>query len=201
MLDAFVFDIGNVLLPFDFGVAIRRVAGHCRVSPEAMYDKVAPIKDEYECGRMDRATFVGRAMEALGYDGARSEFEAAWVDIFRENEAMHALVGELAKRYPLYLLSNTSDLHLEHVRAEYDIFRHFRGGVFSHEAGCMKPSPEIYRKVIQAFALEPGRVLFIDDLEENVVAARCEGFLGYHYHPDAHGGLEEELRERYGLVV
>lgn len=200
MLSAIIFDIGNVLLPFDFGTAIQKVADQVRVRPNEIFDRVLPLKDHYETGRIPRNEFVRGAMELIGYRGEEQDFINAWQDIFTPNEPLHELVGKLADRYPLYLLSNTSDLHMDYIVENYPVFSLFRDGVFSHIAGSMKPDPAIYQHTIEKLGVAPEKTLFIDDLAPNLAAAREFGFHTFHYDHTRHENLVQELSEKYGIV-
>lgn len=196
MIRAFLFDIGNVLLQFDFSVALRKVAALSEVAEAtqalALIDKV---KAAYEDGQIDRASFLRGSFDALGYRGTEAEFIAAWEDIFELNEPMAALVEQLAPRFPLYLLSNTNDIHHDYFTRRYPVFGHFRGGTFSHVARASKPGREIYDIACRDHALEPTTTLFIDDLLPNIEAARALGFLTHHYHHAQHDTLLAQLRE------
>lgn len=196
MIRAFLFDIGNVLLRFDFAHALTRLQAHCAPIDEARLAVLEPIKREYESGRIDRGEFQRQMRVALSYTGSDAEFLAAWREIFTENEPMTAVVRQLHGRYPLYLLSNTSDLHLEYVRESYPVFGWFEGGVYSHLARAFKPEREIYETVIRELPIEPASTLFIDDLPQNIAAARELGFQAWQYDWREHGAFVAELERR-----
>lgn len=191
---AMLFDIGNVILRFDFAIAIRRIAVHCERSDSVeVLAAIERIKSGYEEGQIDRASFLRGAFDALRYRGEEDEFVAAWEDIFEPNPPMLALIERLHGRLPLYLLSNTSDIHLEYVLRSYPIFARFTGGVYSHLARAMKPAAAIYQTAIRDLGLEPASTFFIDDLLPNIEAARALGFHAHHYHHDQHELLLAEL--------
>lgn len=196
MIRAFLFDIGNVLLKFDFSVALRKIAALSTVGDAtqalALIDKV---KAAYEDGQIDRAAFLRGSFDALGYRGSEAEFIAAWEDIFELNEPMATLVEQLAPRFPLYLLSNTNCIHYDYFTRRYPVFTHFRGGTFSHVARASKPGREIYEIACRNHGLQPTTTLFIDDLLPNIEAARSLGFQTHHYHYDQPEALLTQLRE------
>ncbi len=195
MIGAFLFDIGGVLLGFDFEPALERLRGSCDRPPEDSREQMDALKIEYECGRIGRRDFVRMGRELLGHHGGDAEFERIWQQIFFPNTPMHRLVERLSAQYPVFLLSNTNDLHLEHILAEYPVFRLFPKGVFSHLAGVMKPDPEIYRIAESELELDPLRPIFIDDLSQNIGAARQHGFQTHHYDMTSHEALIARLRE------
>ena len=193
MIRSFIFDIGNVLVPFDFNRAIRRIQPHCRALLDAPAVAIRPILDTYECGQIGRAEFLKQAIELLEYTGSEAEFVAAWEDIFEENFAMTRLVGSLHGRYPLYLLSNTSDIHAGYFEAKYPVFQYFSGAVYSHLVRCMKPGRPIFEIATQQFGVEPRETVYIDDLAPNVATARELGFHALQYDHARHAQLVDQL--------
>ena len=78
----------------------------------------------------------------------------------------------------LYYLSNIHKEIRDHLVTSYDFFKMFEGGVFSCDINLIKPSPEIYRFLLNKYNLVPKDCLFFDDMEENVSAAEKEGIKG-----------------------
>jgi glucose-1-phosphatase len=193
---AFLFDIGNVLLKFDFSKALRAVAAQSDVANEVeALGLIDRIKVAYEDGQIDRATFLRGVFDVLRYRGDEPAFIAAWEDIFEPNEPMVRLVEELAKKScPLYLLSNTNDIHRNYFLRQYPFFRHFKGGTYSDTARASKPGREIYETACREHGLTAGETFFIDDLLPNIETARGLGFQAHHYHADRHAALLEDLK-------
>jgi glucose-1-phosphatase len=189
MVDAIVFDIGNVLLRFDFNIAIKRITPRCSASPERIVELLEPLKVELECGRLQGDGFLSKTAENIGFSGDLRELRAAWQEIFEPIEANHQLVARLRGKVPLYLLSNTNDLHAEYFLEKYAVFESFDGAVFSHQAGMMKPDVAIYEHAVHQFALDPKTTLFIDDLLPNVQAAASLGWQIHHYEERKHEDL------------
>ena len=191
MVDAIVFDIGNVLLRFDFSRAIARIAPFCRVSPIEIQGLLEPLKNDLESGRLAGDAFLKRVAECVGFSADLALLRSAWQEIFDPIEETHRLVAIWRGRYPLYLLSNTNDLHAEYFLRQYAVFSNFDGAVFSHEAGMMKPDTGIYEHTATKFGLNPARTLFIDDLLPNVESAVSCGWLAHHYCETKHEALLE----------
>ena len=190
---SFIFDIGNVLIPFDFNRAIRRIAAQCVDPFVTLPPEAGALTHLLESGKIDRGEFVRRATALLRYQGGEAEFVAAWQDIFVENHAMTALVTRLRARYPLYLLSNTSDIHADYFEAKYPVFQQFCGAVYSHLAGCVKPEREIFEKAIAKFGVKPEETVYVDDLPANVEGARAAGFEAVTYDFRRHAEFEARL--------
>ena len=199
VIRAFLFDIGNVLVRFDFAKAFRELAPLSGVehTPE-LIARIEVVKLRYEDGQVGRADFLGEVFRFLSYRGTEAEFLAAWQGIFTANEPMVGLVRQLHGRFPLYLLSNTNCMHVEGLFRDFDYFALFSGGTYSHVAGASKPGARIFEIACAEHGLAPETTFFIDDLAANVETARGLGFLTHQYHPDQHGALLDALR-RYDL--
>ncbi len=194
MIRAIIFDIGNVLLKFDFNIAIRKLAPLCNVTPnQKLLAPIEEIKTAYESGQIGREEFLDKAIALLGYRGSRESFVAAWEDIFEENTPMIELVEQLHERYPLYLLSNTSDIHMDYILGKYPAFQRFRDAVYSYKVKCFKPDRAIYEVAIRQFGINPAETVFIDDLPANVESARTLGFHAIAYNFRDHGALLNTL--------
>ncbi len=193
MIRALIFDIGNVLLPFDFNRALERIQARTHLPLSQLTQTHHPLQVSYESGQITLTQFVERSIALTQFTGTHAEFVAAWKAIFDENAAMFRLVERLHEHYPLYLLSNTSDLHADYFIAKYPIFSSFSDSVFSYRVGCMKPERAIYEIAVRQFVVQPEETVFIDDLPANVAAARECGFHAIQYDHRNHQHLVEEL--------
>jgi putative hydrolase of the HAD superfamily len=196
MISSIIFDIGNVLLRFDYGRAIHEMRLYSGVPVEEAAEHAVPLVHSYERGELGRDEFLSRLAQVAKYNGTADSLARIWSDIFTPNDPMLALVRSLAPRCPLYLISNTSDLHIEFVRATYPEFALFRDAVYSYEIGRLKPDPEVFGEAVRKFGVEPRETIYIDDLAPNVESARAAGFVAYHYHPDHHAAFDAWLAEQ-----
>lgn len=188
-------DIGNVLVHFDFSRAAERFAGHSPLSKTEVLRTVEPLKVPLESGKLVGDEFVRRGMEMIRFTGTPEEFREIWCDIFSPNAPMERTLASLDQRVPMRLLSNTSDLHKDFLFAQFSIFRHFDGGVYSYSAGCMKPAVEIFEITIKELDLDPSQTFYIDDLLPNIETARQLGFRTFHYADARHAELEAEIHD------
>lgn len=196
---AHLFDIGNVILTFDFPIGVGRVAPLCSLSPESISTAVDALKDGLESGAMGTDDFIREATRRIGFRGSAEDFRTAFQDIFTPNEPMVGLITELAEAgAPLYLLSNTNGIHVPWFTSEYRVFDLFSGAVYSHEAGVMKPDRRIFEIAIRKFDLVPGETVYIDDLAANVDAAAALGFRAIRYEHGDHAGFLERWRSVSG---
>lgn len=77
---------------------------------------------------------------------------------------------------PLFFLSNMPEPYARHLEATHDFLGLFRDGVFSARANLCKPEPAIFAHCTERFGIDPAQTFFIDDVAENVTAARAAGW-------------------------
>lgn len=195
-IEVVVSDVGQVLLPFDTRRVWERLLAATSL-PEAQFR--ALLQEVYRALDIDRRADVGRAFHAelVRRGGLRmgfEEFTEAWSDMFWEDAETIALIVRAPVRQR-WLLSNTNVLHWEFILRRFPhVVGQFDGWVASHECGRCKPDPEIFRLVMQRTGLPPEAHLFVDDLAENVAAARELGMDGI-VHTGA-TALADELARR-----
>lgn len=189
MIRAIVFDIGNVILKFDFGIAIDRLRGQCDPISGEIVASLSALQTSYETGHIPRLEFQRRITEAVRFTGEEREFVEAWEEIFTENLPMTGLIQSLEPKYPLYLLSNTSNLHVDYMWRTYPVFHAFTDAVYSYRAKLFKPDPAIFEVAARQFGVSPVEAVYIDDLEKNVTAAAGVGFQAFQYDYNDHPAL------------
>lgn len=177
-----VFDMGHVFVDFEWEQVCH---GFCAKSGKTLDDMRVVMgeiaKLGYESGRIDTAGFLGELNKRLGIQLSREEFTQLWTHTFRENVDMSALLQTLRTQRPLYLLSNTNEVHYEWLQAMYNVDRHFDELILSYKVGASKPDPEIYREVLRRSNRPAEDCLFIDDLECNIKAASDIGMHTIHF--------------------
>ena len=201
MIEKVLFDLGNVLLRFDFDRVYSAMAEHQANVEMLKGDAMEALKIEFETGAIDNEEMFQRTAALSGYTGPQEHFERSWEDIFEENVPMVDFLRDLETRgIPRYLLSNSNDLHVRHIETAYDVLEPFNDIIFSHHAKAMKPDESIFEKAIAQFELEPSKTAYIDDLADNIATGRRLGFQCIHYNPDAHELAANEL-QALGLIT
>jgi len=176
---AIIFDLGKVLVDFDYTIAARKIMARSAKSPADLHAFLgsSPILGQYECGQLTRGQFYEIIRNAIGFQGDLAEFGAYFAQIFTEMPGTIALHAELRQRgFPTYIFSNTNDLAIEHVRRDFPFFAHFDGYIYSYEVGAMKPQPEIYAAMETLTGRRGADLVYIDDRPENVAAGVVRGW-------------------------
>ncbi|MDB6137672.1 MAG: HAD-superfamily hydrolase, subfamily variant 3 [Verrucomicrobiaceae bacterium] len=193
-MPALLFDIGNVLVTFDFNRCAARLAEFSRLGPQAIIAAITPFKEPLESGQMHEDEFFRLCIEAISFTGSHEQFCRIWSDIFTLNPPMAATLAGLPRKLPAYLFSNTNDPHKRWLLEKFEVFKFFDAGIYSHEAGVMKPKDEFYHTAIQRFELIPAETFYVDDLEPNIATGRRLGFCCFHYDPHDHQPLHAALQ-------
>src|SRR5262245_29621434 len=176
---AVVFDLGKVLLDFDYGIAAQKIAAHGRLRPEEVVDCMlhAQLLGRYECGLIDSAQFFTETCAATGFCGTADEFADCFGDIFVEIEPMVQLHASLRENeLPTFIFSNTNEFAVRFIRRRFPFFAHFDGYVLSYEHGFMKPDARLYDVVEKISDRSGSEILYLDDRIENVEAGAARGW-------------------------
>ena len=176
---AVVFDLGKVLLHFDWTRAAQKLARQSSMPADAMLMSLDYTHEviQYELGKISSREFFAHAREAIGFTGTFEDFAPAFSDIFSEIPEIISLHAELRqRRVPTFIFSNTNELAAAHVRAHYPFFNHFTDYIFSFEHGAMKPDAKLYEVVERLSGCRGAELLYIDDLPKNIEAGHARGW-------------------------
>ncbi|MCF7823080.1 MAG: HAD family phosphatase [Candidatus Marinimicrobia bacterium] len=177
-IKALFFDIGGVLVRVDSKSSIRKLADKLKVSEEGIQDAMSrDLLIQYEKGHLNSNQFYENLLVncASAEQMDLSTFKLYWQDVLFPQEETQAFLKRAAQDFPVWLLSNTNDFHYDIMLKKFPFMQWVTGGTYSFMVGSMKPEPLIYELTIQKSGFRPEEILFIDDLEENVLAARQVG--------------------------
>jgi FMN phosphatase YigB (HAD superfamily) len=170
-------DFGGVICTFDYRIFCGRLADRIGRGADEIYAVVFGnnLQSEFERGRLTGPEYHRRVMGLLGADVPYAEFFTLYGDIFTEIPATGDLLRRLHTRYPLYLLSDTNEIHFGYVRQNIGVVALFDECVVSYELGVMKPEPGIYHEALRRSGLPAEACVFIDDRQGNVEGAKRVG--------------------------
>lgn len=193
---AVIFDLGRVLVDFDFKRGYRQLEGLCPYAAADIPKRLAGtgLVEAFESGRIEPRAFVAEIAAVLSLDIDYERFCGVWSSIFTEALIPESMLEGLKARYRLVLMSNTNAIHFEMLRRSYPLLRHFHHLVLSFEVGAMKPRPEIYRAALERAGCAPGECFYTDDIAEYVEAGRRMGIDAVQFQSVAQ--LEEQLQQR-----
>jgi 2-haloacid dehalogenase len=174
-----IFDLGKVLVDFDYSIAADKIRARS-VNPPAyaqFFQNLSPLLVQYETGLISRQEFFEEIREEVGFQGSPSEFGDYFAKIFAPITPMIELQAALRNAgFRTYIFSNTNDLAIEHVRQDYPFFQNFDGYILSYEVKAMKPHPAIYEAMEAMCGHQGDTLIYIDDRDENIAAGAARGW-------------------------
>lgn len=183
-----VFDLGNVLINFDYNIAIKKLD---LIEPglgKKFFDNYKNnyhIHRQFEKGLLMEQEFLKIMLTNLDHKIQSEDFCRIYSEIFTPNKDVISLLPILKKKHKLILLSNTDPLHKKYGWEKYEFLKQFDHKVLSFEAKSVKPEEKIYR-IVEEYSKSPSHThLYIDDIAEYVEAAKKFGwdaiqFLNYN---------------------
>ena len=194
MIKNIVFDFGDIFINLDkklFAEELQKI----HISQES--EEVLPILQQYEMGLVSTDKFLTFFEERLSV--SQDKLKRAWnsilLDFPKERLRFIQNLSE-SKKYRLFLLSNTNDLHISWIQKnwgmeQYNAFKIcFEQFYLSHEINLRKPNNNIYEFVLTTNKLAPKETLFIDDTKENTDAAKALGIHIWNLKPGKEDVLE-----------
>jgi putative hydrolase of the HAD superfamily len=184
---AVIFDIGRVIVRLDLKRALTPIAAAMNgsadpsakhLSPEDAWELIRADErwHDWQEGRMSPAEWHQHLMQRLRLSLSYAEFRDAWNLVLDPETILNeSLFARLAARCRLALLSNTDPIHVEFLEHRFTFWRRFPVRIYSCNVGVSKPSPAIYRAVLESLGMEGREGLYIDDIQEFVEAARQVG--------------------------
>ncbi|MEM8964782.1 MAG: HAD family phosphatase [Bacteroidota bacterium] len=180
-----IFDLGGVIIDLDVQATFAGFASVNRNldASKLSLDEVGLLLD-YEKGLISSEAFRAGIHEVLENPSLTDEkIDKVWNSMLLSiPEERLALIQRLAQNYRLFVLSNTNEIHVtafnqivEQVSGQPTIDAFFEKVYFSHEVKMRKPEQQIYEHVLEDSQLKPEETLFLDDKQENLLAAQKVG--------------------------
>lgn len=208
MIKAIIFDLGGVLIDLDLERCRKAFAedvGYRKIDEllDAWHQK--GFYSDLEEGKLSEDEFRRKIIEgsvSAGHSAPCAESAQMSGPAVSPDDVDHAMwalltgiepykidfLRELSGKYDLYLLSNNNGISMVRCRQIFEeaglpMEKVFRKQYLSYEMKMLKPSPKIYRAVIDDIGLSPDEMLFIDDSVSNVAAAASLGIHAVQYVP------------------
>jgi putative hydrolase of the HAD superfamily len=188
-MHAVIFDFGNVIGFFDYGIAFERIAqaANPSVSPDAVREACigSGRARRLESGDLPSSQFLQEIKQVLHLQEVdEATLALMWSDIFARNNAVADVIHRLPASLRLILGSNTNDLHFQHFCQQFKSeFAHFSDFVLSYEIKHMKPDREFFEACLAKAQCAPFDCFYIDDVPDYVQFARSMGIDGLVYQP------------------
>lgn len=188
-----IFDLGDVIIPIDLTAPVRNFAMLANLPEEEVWAiwKEHNFINHYETGMLDDEAFRAQVRQLLKNDAWADEvIDTAWNTVLLDLPVERvARIQELKANYRLFLLSNTSPIHIRRVNSVLTqlnlptLEQLFERVFYSYEVQLAKPSPDIYRHVLTEAGLVAEETAFFDDNAANIQAAAELGIQAVHVQP------------------
>jgi glucose-1-phosphatase len=178
MIQTILFDLGNVIVPFEIERTYRALQADCGLPLEEIAERIraSGLYNLYESGQLSTEDFYLRFRDLLGMHSTLEEFGDIWSALFLPHTTVsEELIVELKERYRLVLLSNTNELHFNWIRPRYPLLRHFDAFTLSWEVQAMKPDERIFAAAVANGQCRPEECFFTDDVPRYIEGARAYG--------------------------
>ncbi|MDZ7845385.1 MAG: HAD family phosphatase [Owenweeksia sp.] len=191
MIKNLILDFGAVLIPID---EKRTWQAFEDLGATPDLKKQQSTFQAYEKGKISSKDFIKKIQPHFFRKNIfPGDLEKAWNAMLYTSlqDEIIQLLRKLGKDYRLYLLSNTNELHISHIRQVSGHFRYhqftrqFEKIYFSHKAGMRKPEKQLFKTLLKNQDLKAEECLFIDDKQENIKAAMALKIESWHFDPKA----------------
>lgn len=185
---AVVFDIGGVLeITPDLGLTEKWEA-RLHLRPGELNERMASVWSDGSLGKCSEEDVQQSLKEILAM--GQEQVDAFWHDLWEEyvgtpNTELIAYFSGLRPRYQTALLSNSFVGAREREQERYHFAEMTDLIIYSHEVGLAKPDQRIYELTCEHLGVQPAEMIFLDDYEGHVAAARSLGIHGIHFRENS----------------
>ena len=192
-----IFDLGQVLVKVLFPEFLQKFAAEFRINPsELMENRHNGAHIDFMVGKISPEEFHQQTCKHFNHEISVKQFKTLWLQMLGEEIVdTGVIVNDLIqKKYNLALLSNVDPWHFEYCEHKFPVLNKFTKKFLSYEMEMKKPDLAIYERVAKDLKAKPEECLFIDDMMENVDAAKLVGYDAIRFvDPDQ---LRTELVEK-----
>lgn len=177
------FDLGGVLVNVDSEKALSQAASllHCTPQRAAeLWHQMNSDHLQYERGLLNTCEWLELVKQKLNFADEQL-VRNLFSNIFSLNHPVLKMAVQLSKNYSLALLSNTNPIHFYRIMNDFPELHFIPTAITSFQMRALKPEIEIFMKSCKEMDVLPIQCLFIDDREENVLAAREIGMCAVQF--------------------
>ncbi|MGI6020560.1 MAG: HAD family hydrolase [Lachnospiraceae bacterium] len=186
VVDNIVFDVGSVLMDIDRKTHLKNM----ECSPEALEAINYALENTELWSELDKGLgsyeeIVSRNLTRFPqYEKEMLTFINTLADYIKPYPYTERWLRGLKNAgYNIYILSNWPKENYEEMlkRNLFGFMKYTDGAVWSFNVHMKKPDAEIFNSLISEYGLIPSRTVYIDDMEENVIAGKKAGLLGIQF--------------------
>ena len=181
----FLFDLGNTVIKLAYERVMENITKDAAVDREQLleiFEAPGGYRD-LERGACTFHDFYDQLCDAAGYRGDLRTFQQVWSDFFDGTiPGIEELLTRVRAKYRMAFLSNSNEIHAEVIPRRYAaLFRPDDRFIFSYRFKVAKPDSEMFHRALEVVGAAAQQTVFIDDLLENVLAAKAVGMNAYQF--------------------
>ncbi|GAA0719295.1 HAD family phosphatase [Aquimarina litoralis] len=197
MITTIIFDFGDVFINLDKPATEKELK---KLGLPSINKELSDFNKLYEIGKITTSDFIDHYQKIIP-NTRKEQIVYAWNAILKEfPEKRLDFIKKLSieKKYKLLLLSNTNELHINWIQENISFYHDFKSCFdsfyLSYEINLRKPDSDIFQYVLEEHKLTPENTLFIDDTEENTLAAQRLGIKTWNNNP-----VTEDVTELFSI--
>jgi glucose-1-phosphatase len=181
----FFFDLGNTVIKLAYERVMENIVREAAVDRDQLlevFEAPGGYRD-MERGARTFWQFYEHLCEKAGYRGDVRTFQETWSDFFDGPiPGIEDVLARVRAKYRVAFLSNSNEVHAEVIPRRYaTLFEKDDRFVFSYRFRVAKPDPEMFHRALEVAGTTAPQSVLIDDLLENVIAARGVGMRAYQF--------------------
>ncbi|HMC20263.1 MAG TPA: HAD family phosphatase [Thermoanaerobaculia bacterium] len=181
----FIFDLGNTVIKLAYERVLENICKRAAITRDELVDLLeAPgAYRDMERGAVKFSEFYDFLCDKAGYRGTLRDLQDTWSDFFDGTlPGIEDLLDRLRQKYRIAFLSNSNEVHAEVIPRKFgSLFEKDDRIIFSHRFNTAKPDPEMFQRALEVVGALPHQAVLVDDLLENVLAARSVGMTAFQF--------------------
>jgi putative hydrolase of the HAD superfamily len=182
----FLIDLGNTVLKIAYERVLQKICAESAVGRDELVDLLEDAGGyrDMERGAVTFWEFYEFICDQAGYRGSIRDFHLVWSDFFDgPMPGIEEVLERIRECYRVAFLSNSNEVHAELIPRQFSgLFEKSDRFIYSYRFRVAKPDPDIFRRALEVIGALPQHVVLIDDLIENVIAARGVGLRAFQFH-------------------
>ncbi len=185
MIRFIIFDLDGVIIDFSWRQYIDYKSKILGMNSETFADTFLPLKEQWDLGEITLSELESSLAHKLGVKKKEIGVLNGFEKLGKPNMDIRELIFHLSKRYKIGVITNVGSSRFKIEKRSYINDLPLNGIVASCYLKVKKPDPRIYMHALRRFKASPKEVVFIDDTEENVIAARKLGIISIVFNNPA----------------
>ena len=183
MIEAVVFDIGNVLIEWQPERHYDKLIGEARRREMFAAVDLHGVNELVDRGAPFRETIYSAAEQYPDFRDEIRLWHDEWIHMAQPaiDRSVRLLRALRARGTPVFALTNFGIESFDYAATHYDFLGEFDRRYISGHMAVTKPAPQIYEMVERDCNIAPAHLLFADDRLENIKAARARGWQVHHF--------------------